>query len=114
MILRRKIMKIYNKLVRDKIPEIIASDNGKTCVTRIMEDGEYLETLNTKMQEELKEYLESGDVEELADLEEVLRAILDVKNVSYGEFVKIKNAKVNKRGACKNNFYGSVTEKKGN
>ena len=62
-------MKIYNKLVRDKIPEIIASDNGKTCVTRIMEDGEYLETLNTKMQEELKEYLESGDVEELADLE---------------------------------------------
>ena len=62
-------MKVYNKLVRDKIPEIIDADNGKTCVTRIMEDDEYLETLNTKMQEELKEYLESGEVEELADLE---------------------------------------------
>ena len=43
----REIMKTYNKLVRDKIPEIIAGDNGKTCVTRIMEDDEYLETLNT-------------------------------------------------------------------
>ena len=94
-------MKIYNKLVRDKIPEIIAGDNGKTCVTRIMEDDEYLETLNKKMKEELKEYLESGEVEELADLEEVLRAILDVKKVSYEEFEKIRNAKVDKRGAFK-------------
>lgn len=105
-------MKIYNKLVRDKIPEIIAGDNGKTCVTRIMEDDEYLKALNTKMQEELKEYLESGDVEELADLEEVLRAILDVKKVSYDEFEKIRKAKVNKRGAFKKKiFLESVSEK---
>ena len=61
-------MKIYNELVRDKIPEIIAADNGKTCVTRIMEDDEYLKSLNTKIQEELKEYLESGDVENFANL----------------------------------------------
>ena len=98
-------MKVYNKLVRDKIPEIIAADNGKTCVTRIMEDDEYLETLNTKMQEELEEYLESGDVEELADLEEVLRAILDVKHVSYKEFEDVRNAKVEKRGAFKKKIF---------
>lgn len=105
-------MKLYNKLVRDKIPEIIAGDNGKTCVTRIMEDDEYLKALNTKMQEELKEYLESGEVEELADLEEVLRAILDVKKVSYEEFEKIRKAKVNKRGAFKKKiFLESVSEK---
>lgn len=105
-------MKVYNKLVRDKIPEIIAGDNGKTCVIRIMEDDEYLETLNTKMQEELKEYLESGDVEELADLEEVLRAILDVKGVPYEEFEKIRNTKVEKRGAFKEKiFLESVSEK---
>ena len=105
-------MKIYNKLVRDKIPEIIAGDNGKTCVTRIMEDDEYLKALNTKMQEELKEYLESGEVEELADLEEVLRAILDVKKVSCDEFEKIRKAKVNKRGAFKKKiFLESVSEK---
>lgn len=112
MKLVRFIMKIYNKLVRDKIPEIIAGDNGKTCVTRIMEDYEYLETLNTKMQEELKEYLESGEVEELADLEEVLRAILDVKGVPYEEFEKIRNSKVEKRGAFKKKiFLESVSEK---
>ena len=106
-------MKIYNKLVRDKIPEIIASDNGKTCVTRIMEDDEYLEALNTKMQEELKEYLESGDVEELADLEEVLRAILDVKNVSYDKFENIRCAKIEKRGAFnKKIFLESVDDGK--
>ncbi len=105
-------MKIYNKLVRDKIPEIIAGDNGKTCVTRIMEDNEYLESLNIKMQEELKEYLESGDVEELADLEEVLRAILDIKKVSYEEFENIRNTKVEKRGAFKKKiFLESVSEK---
>lgn len=98
-------MKIYNKLVRDKIPEIIAGDNGKTCVIRIMEDEEYLESLNTKMQEELKEYLESGEVEELADLEEVLRAILDVKKISYQKFEKMRNSKVEKRGAFKKKIF---------
>ena len=104
-------MKVYNKLVRDKIPETIA-DNGQTCVTRIMADDEYLEMLNTKMQEELKEYLESGEIEELADLEEVLRAILDVKCVSYDEFEKIRNKKVEKRGAFKKKiFLESVSEK---
>lgn len=76
-----------------------------------MEDDEYLETLNTKMQEELKEYLESGEVEELEDLEEVLRAILDVKNISYEEFEKIRNAKVDKRGSFKKKiFLESVSE----
>ena len=99
------MVKVYNKLVRDKIPEVIAGDNGKTCKTRIMEDEEYLETLNIKMQEELKEYLESGDVEELADLEEVLRAILDVKKVSYEDFEKIRNLKVEKRGAFKKKIF---------
>ncbi len=105
-------MKVYNKLIRDKIPEIIAKDNGKTCVTRIMADDEYLESLNAKMQEELNEYLASGEVEELADLEEVLRAILDVKGISYDEFEKIRNEKVLKRGAFKKKiFLESVREK---
>ena len=105
-------MKIYNKLVRDKIPEIIAGDNGKTCVTRMMADDEYLESLHTKMQEELTEYLESGETEELADLEEVLRAILDVKGVSYEEFGEMRNRKVEKRGAyVKKIFLVSVSDK---
>ena len=108
-------MKIYNKLVRDKIPEIITENNGKTCKIKILEHDEYLASLNAKLQEELKEYLESGEVEELADLEEVLRAILDAKNISYEEFEKIRNSKVNKRGAFKKKiFLESVEEQKNN
>jgi predicted house-cleaning noncanonical NTP pyrophosphatase (MazG superfamily) len=79
----------YKKLVRDKIPQIIEKNDGRSCKFRIMDDNEYLNELNKKIQEELTEYLESGDIEELADLEEVLRAILDCKGVSYEEFEKI-------------------------
>ena len=61
--------------------------------------------LNKKIKEELNEYLESGEIEELADLEEVLRAILDSKSVSYEEFEKIRQEKVNKRGAFKDRIY---------
>lgn len=98
------MVKVYNKLVRDKIPQIIESD-GRVCKTSVLNDEEYLKELNIKMQEELKEYLESGEVEELADLEEVLRAILDVKNVSYTDFEGIRNSKVEKRGAFKDKIY---------
>ena len=102
-------MKIYNKLVRDKIPEIIIQ-NGETPKTRILENGEYLKELNIKIQEELKEYLESGEVEELADLEEVLRAILNVKGVSYMEFEQIRKNKAQTRGAFKNKIFLECTE----
>ena len=95
----------YHKLVRDKIPEIITRNEGRSCITRTLNDDEYLIELNKKIQEELKEYLESGEIEELADLEEVLRAILDVKGVSYEEFEKIRIEKVNKRGAFKDRIY---------
>lgn len=97
-------MKIYNKLVRDKIPEICKSNN-ETPIIRVLGDEEYLKELNTKLLEEVKEYLESGEVEEIADIEEVLRAILEFKNVSYQDFEKIRFDKVNKRGAFKNKIY---------
>lgn len=97
-------MKIYNKLVRDKIPNIILNNN-ETPITKILDDVEFLKELNIKLQEEMKEYLDSGDIEELADLEEVLRAIIDIKKVSYDEFEKIRKAKVEKRGAFKDKIY---------
>ena len=91
-------MKIYNKLVRDNIPEIMIK-NGAVPVTRILSDEEYLNELNKKLQEELNEYLNDGNVLELADLEEVLLAILKVKNITKEEFDNIRIEKVNKRGA---------------
>jgi len=104
-------MKTYNKLVRDKIPEIIKNNGANAVNTKILNNEEYLKALNTKLVEELNEYLSSGEIEELADLEEVLRAILDAKNTSYSDFEEIRINKVNKRGAFKNKiFLESVDE----
>ena len=104
-------MKIYNKLVRDKIPEVIESNN-QICKVRILNDKEYLEQLNIKLQEELNEYLEDGSVEELADIQEVIYAILKFKKVSFSDFEKIRSEKVVKRGAFdKKIFLENVDEK---
>ena len=90
----------YNKLVRDKIPQII-ENTGNKCVCEILADEQYVKMLNEKLQEELNEYLESGSVEELADMGEVMHAILAYKNVSIEEFQKIRLDKLEARGGFK-------------
>ena len=97
-------MKEYNKLVRDKIPEIMI---GKGCkpVTRILNNEEYILELNKKLLEEVNEYLESGEVLELADITEVLLAILKVKGLSFKEFERIRLDKVDKRGAFEEKIF---------
>ena len=95
----------YGKLVRDKIPEIIKHNEGRSAKTRILNEEEYFKELKIKIQEESAEFVESGEIEELADLEEVLRAILDSKGVSYEEFERIRLKKVEKRGAFKDRVY---------
>ena len=102
----------FNKLVRDKIPQIIEKTEGQSCKTKVLNDKEYLIELKKKLQEELNEFLESDEIEELADLEEVLRAILDCKCVSYEEFEKVRLEKVNKRGAFKDRIYLEGLEEK--
>jgi predicted house-cleaning noncanonical NTP pyrophosphatase (MazG superfamily) len=97
-------MRSYNKLVRDNIPNII-SKNGEKPITRVLTDEEYIRELNLKIEEEVKEYLLDFSVEELADIEEVIRAILDYKNVSYEEFENVRLNKVNKRGAFKERIF---------
>ncbi|MDD6200028.1 MAG: nucleoside triphosphate pyrophosphohydrolase, partial [Firmicutes bacterium] len=64
----------YQKLVRDKIPELIAA-GGETPVIRVLEDGEYLSRLEDKLEEEVAEYRQSGEPEELADILEVVYAL---------------------------------------
>lgn len=99
-----KKIKFYNKLVRDNIPEIMIK-NGANPVTHILSDDEYLKELNKKLLEEVNEYLESEDILELADIEEVLLAILDTKKINKDEFEKIRTDKVKKRGAFKKKIY---------
>lgn len=97
-------MKVYNKLVRDKIPEMIVNEN-RHPVTRVLDNDEYRVELNKKLQEEVKEYIEDNNVEELADIVEVVYGILDSMDVSLEEFESVRKAKVDKRGAFKNKIY---------
>ncbi len=89
--------KIYHKLVRDRIPEIIASD-GKTCVCETLSDEDYLHLLDAKLTEELSEYQESHSLEELADLLEVLRAVVKARGWTWEELEQVRSDKAAKRG----------------
>ena len=87
----------YNKLVRDRIPEIIEAC-GKRCVCSTLSDEEYLAMLDAKLNEELAEYQESKSMEELADLLEVIRAVATARGSSMEEVEAIRKDKAAKRG----------------
>lgn len=93
-------MKKYNKLVRDKIPEIM-KEKGLRFKTHIAGDGEYYDKLKEKLLEEVGEFLQDDSVEELADVQEVLKAILVCKNIKEKKLETIRVEKENKRGAFK-------------
>lgn len=73
--------KHHNKLVRDKIPEIIEKA-GKTAYTHILSEEEYIAELDKKLGEEFAEYQADKNVEELADMLEVMYAIVEVRGYS--------------------------------
>ena len=87
----------FNKLVRDKIPELI-TQNGETAIIRILEDAEYLSFLESKLDEEVSEYHTSTDIEELADILEVIWALGEVHGYSIDEMIKIGQQKKAERG----------------
>ncbi len=88
---------IYNKLVRDRIPEIIRAKGGE-CKTRMLSDAEYADALDKKLGEELTEYLASHDPEELADLLEVIYACAALQSLSPADLEQIRADKAEKRG----------------
>lgn len=84
----------HNKLVRDKIPDIIKSA-GKQAVTRILTDEEYLAELDRKLSEECVEYQADKSLEEMAD---VLYAIAAARGYSVEELECVRTEKAEKRG----------------
>lgn len=88
----------YHKLIRDRIPEIIAA-KGKEAVTEELSPLAYLDMLHEKLDEELQEYHETHSIDELVDLVEVIYGILDYRCVSREEFEEIRKLKKDKRGA---------------
>jgi len=97
-------MIVYNKLVRDRIPEIIEAD-GKLVKTKVLDNDQYLSELNKKLGEEFREYEADHDLSELADMMEVIHAIVDANGVSRDDFEKKRLAKVEKNGAFKKRIY---------
>lgn len=87
----------YNKLVRDRIPEIIEA-SGKSCVTEMLSDEDYLKMLDAKLDEELAEYHKDKNIEELADLLEVIRACAGAIGSSVEELERARKEKAEKRG----------------
>ncbi|WP_127572856.1 nucleoside triphosphate pyrophosphohydrolase [Paenibacillus xylaniclasticus] len=101
-------MPVYNKLVRDKIPQIIEKD-GKTCRTRILDEEEYVQELHTKLREETAEYLQTNNqqdaLEELADMLEVIRALAGAHGASCEQLEAIRIQKAEKRGGFEKRVY---------
>ena len=88
----------YNKLVRDRIPDII-EESGKTCVTEILSDEEYLRMVDAKLDEELAEYHKDQNIEELADLMEVIYAAAVARGYTIEQLENARTKKIEKRGA---------------
>lgn len=104
-------MKLYNKLVRDKIPEIIEAD-GKECKTRILFNEEYIAALEEKLNEEVAEYQTDKNLEEMADVLEVLQAICMARGYSLAELEAVRAKKVEKRGGFKEKILLEYVEEK--
>lgn len=90
-------MKTYNKLVRDRIPDIIAATGG-TYVTRKLTDGEYLQMVDAKLDEELAEYHKDQTIEELADLLEVIYAAAAARGCTAEQLDYVREEKAAERG----------------
>tara|TARA_Y100000310_G_C20093967_1_gene539584 strand:- start:141 stop:446 length:306 start_codon:yes stop_codon:yes gene_type:complete len=99
------------KLVRDKIPEIIRN-NGEFPIISLLNDQKYELKLREKLQEEVNEFLESGEIEELADILEVLYALSDLKLVNKDELELLRQKKEDERGAFRNKIFLRGVNKK--
>ncbi|WP_306973674.1 nucleoside triphosphate pyrophosphohydrolase [Alkalibacillus salilacus] len=94
-------MPVYQKLVRDYIPEVI-ENTGKSYSTRVLNTEEYVDSLKKKLYEEVGEIHEADNtkevLEELADALEVIHALAKVHNADIGEIEEIRQKKASERG----------------
>ena len=90
--------KDYNKLVRDQIPSII-SNCGKKCTTEFLSDKDYITKLKQKLDEEVAEYHESQEHEELADILEVVYSLAEATGCNESELNALRRNKSQARGS---------------
>lgn len=97
-------MRIYNKLVRDNIPDIIRA-NGETAHISVLEDKEYFDRLKDKLMEEANEFIQSEEIAELADILEVVEFLIKSKGHTLDEVVEIKKQKALKNGGFEKKLF---------
>ena len=100
--------KVYNKLVRDNIPEIIKENNDVESITRILSDEEYKKALEDKLYEEYQEVLESSGedrIEELADMLEIMISLARLEKSNLEAIIEIAKKKKAKRGGFEKKLY---------
>ena len=89
---------VHNKLVRDRIPEIIEA-SGRKCITQVLADDAYIQALDAKLNEGLAEYQQSKSLEELADLLEVMGAVVKARGYTWDDLTRVRKEKRACRGA---------------
>jgi len=99
----------YNKLVRDKIPDIISSE-FKISKTRTLNDEEFKRSLTRKLMEEVIEFISTPNIEELADIIEVIHSLADSLNSNIDEVETIRLSKKINRGGFDNRLFLEYVE----
>lgn len=95
---------VYNKLVRDKIPEIIEAE-GECPRFRILSRQEYSGLLEEKLDEEVREFHQDHNLEELADILEVVYALTEDLGHSREELLEACRIKHEKRGGFRDRIF---------
>lgn len=104
-------MKVFRKLIRDRIPEIIAA-NGEKAITRTLDEAEFVTALENKLLEEVQEFRQgkADRKTELADIYEVLDAIIAARGFSKEEIIALQKKKREERGGFEKHLFLEGTE----
>ena len=95
---------VYNKLVRDQIPAIIEAQ-GERPNFRVLDEEEYARLLEAKLDEEVAEFHQDKNLEELADILEVVYALAEQQGHSREDLLEIYEAKHTKRGGFRERIF---------
>lgn len=96
--------RVYNKLVRDNIPDII-TEQGETPIFRTLDDAEYENCLKKKLAEEVAEFTDESTMDELSDILEVLESIANLHGWTDGEIQRTRRDKAEARGAFRERIF---------
>ena len=99
----------YNKLIRDNNVKLMEDKGCKVCY-ETLDDKRYGEELDKKLKEEVNEYIADYNIEEMADVMEVIYAILDFRGITMEEVENVRTKKRERKGAFKKKIFLKTVE----